>query len=256
MIDKLKVARSFSRSACTYDQVAYFQRDVGEYLLGLILGIDQEGLCLDLGCGTGYFREFLVNSFPRSTYLGLDIAEGMLRYCQQRHPSLLCADAEYLPLSDESCSLIYSNLAVQWCDDLPQLFGELYRVLKSSGTIAFSTLGPETLLELKQAWSAVDNLVHVNSFKSKGQWQQAILDSGFTIEQSHIDITLLRYRQVKDLLDELKTLGAHNVNEGQRQGLTGRRRIQGLLQAYQAFYTGEYYPATYEVLFWVLRKSH
>lgn len=271
MIDKAKVARSFSRSASNYDSVAYFQRDTGEHLMDCLQQVGvvtPGGLCVDLGCGTGHFRAALTDYVDSGSlgadYVAIDIAEGMLQFCRQQlgnsgessqaNPYWLCADAEALPLAADSTSLMFSNLAVQWCEQLPQLLAEAQRVLVPGGIFAFTTLGPQTLNELRQAWATVDQLTHVNDFMQAGQWWRAITASGFMVEQFHYRPVVLRYRQVTQLLRELKTLGAHNINEGQRQTLTGRRRLQQCLQAYEAFAHNGVYPATYEVYSWVLRK--
>ena len=270
MIDKAKVARSFSRSADTYDSVAYFQRDMGDELLSLISEDHQFSekatSCLDLGCGTGHFYSSLKSQYPQSQYIGVDIAEGMLSFVKKNaftkqrtktdfNDCLICSDAESLPISNSSVDVIFSNLALQWCDDLPVLFSELYRVLSPNSVLAFTTLGPGTLNELKQSWKAVDDLVHVNDFVSSSIWQKAILKSNFSIDNYQQKDVVLQYQTVNALLKELKLLGAHNVNDGQRQTLTGRKRLEGLLSAYQKFFTDGYYPATYDVDFWVLRKG-
>ena len=269
MIDKIKVARSFSRSANTYDSVAYFQRAMGDALLSLmpktVSFFEELPVCVDLGCGTGHFYSALKKQYPVSQYVGVDIAEGMLQFTKQhtfttknktndQHDYLLCADAENLPLKDNSVSVIFSNLALQWCEALTDLFAELHRVLAPGSMLAFTTLGPDTLQELKQSWRWVDDLVHVNHFLASAVWENALLASGFTVECCQQDKVVLKYESVVTLLKELKLLGAHNVNDGQRQTLTGRKRLVDLLATYQQFFTDGYYPATYEVGFWVIKK--
>ena len=52
-----------------------------------------------------------------------------------------------------------------------------------------------------------------------------------------------------ELLSELKTLGAHNMNRDRPAGLTSRRALQGMLAAYEAQREEGVLPATYEVVF-------
>ena len=174
VIDKTKIARSFSRSAAGYDAVAHLQRKMGARLLSLSPAanvLPSAGACVDLGCGTGFFREALEQRYAGQMYLGLDIAEGMLSH--QRRQSvyspvtavpLVCGDAEQLPLANHSATLLFANLTLQWCAHLRKLLVEAQRVLMPGGYLCFSTLGPETLIELKQAWAQVDDGVHVNHF--------------------------------------------------------------------------------------------
>ena len=262
-INKAKIARSFSRSASTYDSVAHFQRDTGNHLLAITPQHNKrQAVCIDLGCGTGYCFHKLIDLFPIYHHIGVDLAEGMLQFTRQKNHHLqtqahhlVCADAEELPFRNTSIDLIFSNMALQWCNNLPQLFAELYRILNTNGVIALSTLGPETLTELKQAWAQVDNLVHVNTFSHHEQWRNTILDAGLTIEIEQHQQSILRYHNVQSLLKELKQLGAHNINDGQRQSLTGRKRLSQLLKAYQEFKIDNYYPATYDTYFYILKKA-
>ncbi len=267
MIDKVKIARSFSRSAETYDQVAYFQRDMGLELMDLLEKVirrqhadNTQKRCMDLGCGTGFFQEKIQSLYAHVEYVGLDLAEGMLHHIQSQAKNkesryLICGDAENLPLADESIDCIFSNMALQWCEKLDQLFTNIYRILNEQGLLAFTTLGPDTLHELKMAWSNVDNLVHVNHFVNFDEWKRAIDLHDFTVESCESKRVILEYASVRTLLQELKLLGAHNVNDGQRKTLTGRRRLQALLNAYPFSENQRFYPATYEVYFWVLRKK-
>ena len=131
---------------------------------------------------------------------------------------------------------------------------ELARVLRPGGLCVFTSLGPNTLNELRSAWAAVDAHQHVNTFLPGA----ALLAAAERIPG--IELTLqeqsfcMEYTRVRDLLDELKTLGAHNMNRSRPTGLTSRRALQGMLQAYEARRLQGVLPATYEVIFGVLKK--
>ncbi len=256
-LDKMRVAQSFSKAAATYDTVAQLQRDVGEHLfLEYVPEKDEASMLVDLGCGTGCFTEKLQSRFPNADVVGLDIAQGMLNFAREHKPSLshwLCADAENLPLADNSVDMMFSSLAIQWCEDNARLFAEIRRVLKPGGKFYVSTLGPETLHELRLAWQAVDSEVHVNRFYSSATMQQNIGDSGLKLLTWQRQERVLFYPLLKNLTHELKALGAHNVNQGKPSGLTGRQRIQDFRKAYEAFRREEGLPATYEVYYGVLQ---
>ncbi|HEY5718501.1 MAG TPA: methyltransferase domain-containing protein, partial [Motiliproteus sp.] len=168
--DKEQVASSFSRAASSYDSVAALQRRIGHQLLAYSAG-DWQGRLLDLGSGTGYFTRILAEQPAVEKLVALDLAEGMLQFAREQrgHDKIrwLCADAEALPLADNSLDGVFTSLAIQWCDDSEGLFTELQRVLKPGALLAFATLGPRTLWELRAAWSQVDDFVHVNGFQSK-----------------------------------------------------------------------------------------
>jgi malonyl-CoA O-methyltransferase len=271
VLEKTAVAASFSRAAARYDSAAHLQRKVGEQLLADL--DDWPGMparVLDLGCGTGHFRRALQSRYPGAHYIGLDLAPGMVDYARGRHDrrdshcddpcydrdgTWLVGDAEALPLASGSVDLVFSSLAVQWCYRPAHLFAELARVLADGGRCVFTSMGPHTLRELRSAWASVDAYPHVNAFMSPA----ALRDCARVVPG--IELSLERrvfttdYERVRDLLDELKALGAHNMNRNRPGGLAGRQALQGMLQAYETYRRGGKLPATWEVIFGVLEKK-
>ncbi|WP_297311226.1 malonyl-ACP O-methyltransferase BioC [Neptuniibacter sp.] len=257
LINKQRVANSFSRAAGTYDSVAELQRDIGTQLLTLLPQSSPQSM-LDLGCGTGFFTPALKQNFSDATLFNLDLAFGMLQFARENRPAekthWLCADAEALPLATKSIDLVFSSLAIQWCENLPHLFSEIERILKPGGRFIFSTLGPQTLCELRIAWKEADSYVHVNEFMPDSDIRNAISD-GLMLTHLEEELRILKYAQLKGLTDELKRLGAHNMNAGQQVGLTGRERLRRFKSAYehQRLDDGTL-PATYQVYYAVVEK--
>ena len=256
---KREVASSFSRAAQSYDSVATLQRDVGCKLLEVLDGGSrvEPAVVLDLGCGTGFFQPMLRSRYPGATLIGLDLAQGMIEHARAHtddHSKWLVGDAELLPLASESVDLIFSSLAIQWCHRPELLFAELARVLKPGGRCVFTTLGPGTLDELRQAWAAVDTYQHVNTFLPACALEAAAaLTPGISLtlkEQRHC----MQYARVGELLSELKALGAHNMNKHRPAGLTSRKTLLGMLQAYEARRLNGLLPASYEVIFGEVSK--
>lgn len=257
-VAKKDVAESFSRAAALYDSVAKLQRDVGTQLLTNLDRLrSSPATVLDLGCGTGYFYPDLKRRFPDTRYLGLDLAQGMVEYARDHAEgsgSWLVGDAEALPLASNTIDLVFSSLAVQWCYRPEHLFAELARVLRPGGQCVFTSLGPDTLCELRAAWAAVDTHQHVNTFLPCAELASAVdrvpgVQLALATRQFRME-----YLRVRDLLAELKTLGAHNMNADRPSGLTSRRALQGMLQAYETWRDDGVLPATYDVIFGVLEK--
>ena len=257
-IPRRAVADSFSRAAGRYDSVAHLQQKVGIHLLESIdkTKADPEHI-VDLGCGTGFFASALRERFPGASYLGVDLALGMLKHARAQHAGELdwvAGDAEALPLAAGSVDVLFSSLTLQWCDRLDLFFAEAQRVLAPGGVCVFTTLGPDTLRELRAAWAEVDNHPHVNHFAPLAE-VQAAADSarGLALRMACRDYQL-SYPRVRDLLDELKALGAHNMNPGRPAGLAGRSALQGMLRAYEQRRRDGMLPATYEVIFGRVEK--
>ena len=255
--DKHQVAASFSRAAESYDSVAALQRAVGHELLARLPESSSPARWLDLGCGTGYFSRTLGERVPGAEGVAVDIAEGMLRHARPlagaRH--FVAGDAERLPLRDESCDLLFSSLALQWCGDFSAVLREARRVLRPGGVLAFSSLCVGTLRELRDSWQAVDGFVHVNRFRRFEDYQGLCATSGLQVLSLQSHPQVLHYPDVRSLTHELKALGAHNLNPGRPGGLTGRARMLALLAAYEQFRQPQGLPATYQVVYGVLHKE-
>jgi malonyl-CoA O-methyltransferase len=255
--DKRQVAASFSRAADSYDSVAALQRSVGHRLLAQLPAALNPACWLDLGCGTGYFSRALGERFAASQGVALDIAEGMLQHARPLGGAqqFIAGDAERLPLRDASCDLLFSSLALQWCADFAAVLGEAERVLRPGGVLAFSSLCVGTLQELQGSWQTVDGFVHVNRFRRFEDYQRLCAGSGLTRLSLQVAPETLYYPDLRSLTHELKALGAHNLNPGRPGGLTGRARMLALLDAYERFRQPQGLPATYQVVYGVLRKE-
>lgn len=255
--DKRQVAASFSRAADSYDSVAALQRHVGGELLARLPAALRPQRWLDLGCGTGHFSRALGQRFAGADGVALDIAEGMLRHARPLGGArqFVAGDAERLPLRRACCDLLFSSLALQWCADFPAVLGEAERVLRPEGVLAFSSLCVGTLQELRDSWQAVDGLVHVNRFRRFEDYQQLCAASGLQLLTLERQAEVLHFPDLRSLTHELKALGAHNLNPGRPGGLTGRARIRALVEAYEHFRQPQGLPATYHVVYGVLRKK-
>jgi len=258
------VARSFGNAAAHYDDVAVLQRQTGDELLDrLSLVTLQPKRVLDLGVGTGRNLSLLAKHYPEAQLLALDIAPAMLQQARQRYqkasglkrwlpytkvPHYLAGDAEHLPLADNSVDLVFANLALQWCD--PRIsFAEIQRVLRPDGLLMFTTLGPDTLRELRQAWAEVDDYPHVNMFYDMHDVGEAMMAAGLAEPVLDTDRYTLTYDSAMALMKDLKVLGARNVNSGRRRGLTGKDTIKHVVDAYEQFRRDTLLPATYEVVY-------
>lgn len=249
---KTAVGRSFGRAAATYDAAADLQRAVCDRLLSRCNPEWRPRRILDLGSGTGYGTEKLRTLYPDAEIIAADIAEGMLHYARgnrDRADTYVCADAEALPFADGSFDLVFSSMALQWCYRLEQLFAEIVRVLAPGGAVRVSTLGPETLKEIRNSWAQVDNRTHVNRFLPQQDWTDAAAQNGLEVQPLR-ENRCLPFPSVKAALNSLKAVGAQNINSGCRAGLTGRRHIRRFRAAYEAQRTsGGALPLTYEVIY-------
>ncbi|WP_413284134.1 malonyl-ACP O-methyltransferase BioC [Vibrio sp. MA40-2] len=246
---KAAIAQAFSKAASNYDQHAQFQRQVGRDLLAQ-LPLDLKGLTvLDIGCGTGYFCQCLAERGAQ--VVALDLSLSMLKQtqirCQSQTVQYCQADAEALPFVDQQFDMVFSSLALQWCDNLAVPLNELQRVTKPGGKVVFSTLMAGSLIELQQAWSKIDSHQHVNVFLNKNQIKIALAQSGSQNHHLNCYPVQLWYSSAFNLMRDLKGIGATHVSD-RAVGLTKRHTLLRVEKEYQRFTNNNnLLPATYQV---------
>jgi malonyl-CoA O-methyltransferase len=260
-IDKKQMRRAFNLASTGYDASAVLQREVCMRMLERLEYIKlQPERILDAGSGTGWGTRRLVQQYPDAQMIALDIARGMLQtargssgwweklFCGTRQIQV-CGDIEALPLAANSVGMVWSNLVVQWCNDLPTTFGELHRVLKVEGLLMFSTFGPDTLKELRLAFNGVDQHNHLNRFADMHDIGDMLVRSGFADPVMDMEYITLTYDDVRGVLQDLKSIGAHNATAGRAHGLMGKNAWARLVENYERLRSNGKLPATFEVVY-------
>lgn len=98
---------------------------------------------LDAGCGTGGHLGFLAEAGAAA--VGLDLSSGMLAAARSRHPEAALVQADLnrpLPWADASFDAVLCSLVSEHLTDLPNLFAEFHRTLRSAGRLVFSAFHP------------------------------------------------------------------------------------------------------------------
>jgi len=269
-LDFAEVRRAFDHAAASYDAHAVLQREVCDRLLERLDFISlQPGRVLDVGTGTGYGMAHLRARYADAELCALDIAPAMLAAARARLPPptwaqralarlaaspsramhLLCADMERLPLAPNSMNLVWSSLALQWAHDLEATLKGFHQALAPGGLLMFATFGPDTLKELRAAFSAIDDAPHVNRFIDLHDIGDMLIHAGFASPVMEMEMLTLTYADLKALMRDLKGIGAHNAAADRRRGLLGKSAWARLEQAYEAHRLEGRLPATFEVIY-------
>jgi len=256
VLERQKLIDSFNQAASTYAAASSLQKYVGEQLLDRLEMIKlAPAAILDLGSGPGQLARVLEKKYTSAKILQLDIAEKMLHLSRRQasrffsRQEYLCADADALPLAEHTIDLVFSNLMLQWSQGPDGLLNDLTRIIRPEGLFVFSSLGPDTLRELRESWAAVDDRIHVNTFIDMHDLGDALVRAGFSDPVMEVEKVTLSYTNVDSLLHDLKGLGAHNVNVDRRRSLTGKHRYQSMQAEYEKKRQADRLPATYEVIY-------
>ena len=259
IFDRRQVRRAFSRAAGSYSAAAELQREVESRLFESLeyLGEQVPADIVDLGSGPGTAAVELRRRWPKARVVAIDLALPMLRQVApkrgwnplQRPIDRVCADARALPLADGSVDLIFSNLCLQWVEDLDALFAGFRRVLRPGGLLLCSTFGPDTLHELRAAFSAADDSAHVSPFGGIAEFGDALMRAGFRDPVLDREVDVHGHADMAGLMRGLRQLGATNALSERRRALTGRGRFAAAQAAYEPWRGDDgLLPATWETI--------
>jgi malonyl-CoA O-methyltransferase len=261
--DPRAVRRAFDRAAGGYDSAAVVEREVGERMLERLQYIKlTPRRILDAGCGTGRDTLKLAVRYPEARIVGIDSAHAMLAagrvaapWWKRQLPFLsgsatdqVCADFHALPLANASIGLVWSNLALHCCD-LDRCIAEAQRVLQTDGLFMFTTVGPDTLKELRSAFASLDAYEHVQRFIDMHDIGDALVRAGFADPVMDMEILTVTFDDFRSLARDLKATGATNHLPGRRPGLLGKRLWKRVAERYETFRKEGKLPATVEVIY-------
>src|SRR6478752_4358820 len=211
-VDPRAVRRAFARAAATYDAAAALQREVATRMAQRLDYVKlAPSAILDAGCGTGEAIGELGIRYPAARVVALDYALPMVEAARGRArqgrsllrrlvpglargpatPHCVCGDMNALPLRGVAFDLVWSNLALQWINDVPRVMAEWRRVLKVGGLVSFTTFGPDTLGEIRKAFARADAFTHTNRFVDMHDLGDMLVQAGFAdpvMDMEHITV--------------------------------------------------------------------
>jgi malonyl-CoA O-methyltransferase len=228
---------------------------------------------LDAGCGEGADLLQLRKRFASAQVLGVDGSIEMLTsaarsqmgamssvdrmlskwlpstFRSEPEVSLVCGDFSRLSLAGGSVDLVWSNLALHWHPQPDLVFAEWRRVLRTDGLLMFSCFGPDTLLELRQAFAAIDDVPHTLPFVDMHDFGDMLVNAGFATPVMDMEKLTLTYESVEKLFADVRALGGNPLLT-RRQGLIGKRAYQALCDQLEAMRnTDGRIPLTFEVIY-------
>jgi len=256
LFDQKRLRRNFGRAAGRYAEVAVLQREVESRLLEQLSVLEDKRpvRILDVGAGPGRASAAMKKRWPGAEVVALDLSLPMLHEVRRqtrfwRPVRRVCGDATRLPIADGSIDLVFSSLCLQWVPALPVALSEFRRVLREDGLLLFSTFGPDTLIELREAYlSAGDEQPPLSPFAPMQAIGDALVAAGFRNPVLDRDLFTLTYPEAMTLLRELRTIGAGDARSQRARGLGGKERQARMLAAYEKLRRDGALPSTWEVI--------
>jgi malonyl-CoA O-methyltransferase len=224
-IDERAARRGFERAARSYAGASRIEAEVAARMLGRLEYVRLEPRrILDAGSGPARDAAALAGRYRGAELVALDFAHAMLPRPGRLERWLgrgilaVCADLSRLPLAPQSTQLIWCNMALHWLSEPLAALREFERVLAPEGLLMFSTLGPDTLKELR----AVAGVDRVHAFIDMHDWGDMLLAAGFQAPVMDMEMIALEYERGARLLDDLRASGQTNARSDRARSLAGR----------------------------------
>ena len=226
---------------------------------------------LDAGCGARADSRRLRARYPRCAIVAVDDVVAEFAAFRVKHglinrilagiglksglgagcgPWPVVGTFDRLPCATASVDLVWSNLALHRQGDPLPVLREMHRVLAAEGLLMFSTLGPDTLAELRRSFATADpGSPHVHDFIDMHDLGDMLVASGFAAPVMDMETLTLTYEDVMSLARDLKGMGGANALIARRHGLSGRALWNRLRDAYEPLRRNGRLPATFEIVY-------
>jgi malonyl-CoA O-methyltransferase len=246
-LDERAARRAFERAARSYAGASRIEAEVAARMLARLDYVKLEPRrILDAGSGPARDTGALARRYRGADVIALDFAYAMLPRAGRlerwlgRGTLAVCASLNRLPLAPQSVQLLWCNMALHWLTEPLVALREFEGVLAPDGLLMFSTLGPDTLKELRAAAGAT----RVHAFADMHDWGDMLVAAGFQAPVMDMEMIALEYAQGERLLDDLRASGQTNARADRARALAGRRFADELRRR-----LGRERRATFEVVY-------
>ncbi len=250
-IDARLARRRFERAAPTYRAAARLEAEIGARMLERLdyMKIAPRRI---LDAGSGPPQRALGKRYRGAQVIALDYSLAMLRagrrrfgFWERNPPQPVCGDFGLLPVAAAAIELVWSNMALHWAADPLAALREFHRVLTVEGLLSFSTLGPDTLAELRAAAGGA----RVHRFADMHDLGDMLVAAGFAAPVMDMERVTLLYADGEALLADLRASGQTCAGGGRARGLAGTRFRAALGEQLAARRRGGKLPISYEVVY-------
>ena len=212
----------------------------------------EPGVVLDAGCGAGRRLATLRARYPDARLVGLDHSQALLTMAKQtlkasgsalqkllgafaRKPAIdwVQADLSDTGLAPESVDLIWSNLALHWHPEPHNVLREWSRLLRPNGLAFFTTWGPATARELRDAVNLAGLHTATLPLVDMHDLGDLMVEQGFADPVMDQETITLTYDHATALLADAHALGG-NPNPQRKASLPSRAWRKRLIDALEA----------------------
>lgn len=211
----------FGSSASYYHRRAEVQKEVAERLIASLepwRDILPPGPLVELGCGTGFVTESLLEMYPGREIWVTDRSPGMVAFCRKRFGgreevrfrTMAAEDPEEGP---SEVAMTVSGFSAQWFRDPPLTLGRWLERTRSGGLLLASFPGSESFPEWREQCSKLGLPYTGNALPDTEE--MVIKLSGGPAQVDYYEDRMTReYDSSADFFRHLKRTGAGRQKEG------------------------------------------
>lgn len=218
------VAGGFTETASDYEDAVRFNIE-GAQRLVLSIPPGRYDDVLDVGCGTGWASQAVIDRFRPARITGVDPAEGMLQQFQAKlggieevEITLAQADVESMPVPDESVDLVICSMAYHWFPRKWEAAAAMARALRPGGVIAILMSGRGGEQAYRDVISNVEPINHrwVGAFDGNLRNQSEMEDYLVSAGLDPVDIwmeTRVRHTSVEAYMERMRVVAGHMIGD-------------------------------------------
>jgi len=226
---------------------------------------------LELGSRTGATLKNLPKEKKIENFFFTDISHKMLVKAKKeikfdkliKKKVFINLNEESLPFKEKTFDLVISNLYLHWSNNIVGSLSEINRILKPDGLFLASFFGDETLKELKYSlYSAESDLTNqatprVSPFLTMQQIGSLLQNVGFNLPVVDKDIIKFFYKDLFDLMHDIKLMGETNNLLSRKKSFTSKKILQAANKIYKRDFSAKNkIYATYDILYLIGWKKH
>lgn len=260
-ISKERLSRQFDRSASTYDEHATIHKHMAHrILLSLKEQIPDPGKILEIGCGTGYLTQLIIDHYPQAMVTAVDISQKMIEMAKEKLVStspvqFMVGDAERMDwVKQGPFDLIVSNATLHWLNTPLQSISNCFQALKPDGWLVASTYGPDTFHELSTIFQRVElelglePVQHHMTLRTAEEWERLMKEAGFPEVNTVECWQRFTYKDCRYFLQSIKAMGESYSEASHNLTLT-RTVLMEVMNKYNlAYRVREGVYATYHLI--------
>ena len=218
------VAQGFSETASDYDGAVRYNIEGAQRLVMAIPPGTYDDV-LDVGCGTGWATQALIDRFSPARVTGVDPSEGMLEQFEAKlggidgiDVTLVQAGVEDMPVAEGSFDLAICSMAYHWFPNKWDAAKAMARTLKPGGVLAIlcSGRGGEQPYRDILANTEPINYTWVGAFdavqRDIPEMEDYLLQAGLEVEDVWME-RRVRHTTVEAYMERMRVVAGHLIGD-------------------------------------------